>query len=204
MLNPRSCGLVRRGDTALAAGPNWWRCSGAAHVIVAQRMQARVDAEISGHLRVAVGDAVEIAVSPVVGDVGEREGVVIERGVEFGAAALCALLVVGQDRDGVRIEAEDAQLVCFGVFDSHRAILADQVAPDGQQSGGQDEVFPGEPERLAASCAGDEGQPGEVRFIPVLVLTVGRLLGRRARARRLIAQWAGRRRGRAACHGRSR
>ena len=44
-------------------------------------------------------------------------------------------------------------------FDGHRAVLADQVAPDGQQSGKQVEVLPAEAEQLAASCAGDEGQP---------------------------------------------
>jgi hypothetical protein len=117
----------------------------------------RVDAEISGHLRVPVSDAVGIAVPPVVGCVGEDEGVVIERDAEFGAAALHSLLVGSQDRDGARIEADHAHLVCLGLLNNYLAVLADQVAPDGQQPGSQVEVFPGQPEQLATSGAGDEG-----------------------------------------------
>lgn len=41
--------------------------------------------------------------------------------------------------------------MCLGVFDGHLAVLADQVAPDGQQPGGQIEVYPDEAEQLAAS-----------------------------------------------------
>jgi hypothetical protein len=91
--------------------------------------------------------------------------------------------VLGQDRDGVRIEADDAHLVCLGVFDGHRAVLADQITPDGQQPGGQVEVFPGEAEQLAASGAGDEGQPDDGAPLSVLLPhrthDPGRFLGRR-------------------------
>ncbi|MGH4013002.1 MAG: hypothetical protein ACRDSL_03520 [Pseudonocardiaceae bacterium] len=94
-----------------------------------------------------------------------------------------ALLVVAQEGNGVRIEADDAHLVCLGVFDDRLAVLADEVAPDRQQPSGQVEVFPGEAEQLAASRSGDESQPDESAPIGVLLPRCthdpGRLIGRR-------------------------
>ncbi len=84
-----------------------------------------------------------------------------------------ALLVVAQDRNGVRIEADDAYLVCLGVFDDRLAVLADQVAPDRQQASGQIEVFPGQAEQLSASRAGDEGQPDERALVSVSIHGAG-------------------------------